>query len=333
MKRERVSCAGFIAFAFVGLACHVSDTGVTNEAIETAQSPLIFGTDNRTEYLAITDPQLQRYADATPGLVGNGNVSCSGGTCTFINRGPYNTGDGRPLCAGVRFSGQLQAPFCSGLLVGPDLVATAGHCFCGETMPCPNDCSGFKVVFGYYADANGNSINSVPVENVYSCTGALAYEFSNDGDWAVIKLDRPVTGRAPLIAAYGPPTSLPTDHELVGIGYPNQIPLKAARDAWVKTDPASWNFQASGDIFQGNSGGPLIDLVTGVAIGVVYTTAGGDYVANGSCSVPRVCPMTGCGGAGPVFWSAYARTTWIAQHSSLPLHPALIATATGTLMM
>ena len=53
-------------------------------------------------------------------------------------------GDALNLCKEERFREQPIGAFCSGFLVGPDLIVTAGHCIKNS-----NDLANTRFVFGY----------------------------------------------------------------------------------------------------------------------------------------------------------------------------------------
>lgn len=102
------------------------------------------------------------------------------------------------LCEDAPFFDQPSAPHCSGFLVDEDLFVTAGHCV-------PSGCDDFSIVFDY-AHTNGEAPRAaVPKENVYRCSEFVVNIDEDDNDFALIRLDRPVTGRSPVkIAAEFP---------------------------------------------------------------------------------------------------------------------------------
>lgn len=298
--------------------------------------PVVYGTDNRVDYPNISDPRLKTMADSVAGLFVGDMVACSGSNCTLgplhqttseVTEASYP--NERPMCSSVPFQNQFGGAWCTAVLVGPDTFATAGHCL-EETTCNVNGAGAFRVVFGFYADSSGNSPDNkvVAATNVYSCAGTPTKVHAAGEDWAIFKVERVVTDRNPLIAQYS--GSLQASNEHVVIGYPESLPQKTARDAWVKVDDPNdpKAFEASGDIFPGNSGGPLIDVETGVVVGVLSYGGGWHYVDQGTtpCAAVNVCDMTtGCPGANG--WNGYTRMSWAANQGQLPLHPALNAMA------
>ena len=103
---------------------------------------------------------------------------------------------GVTFCEGERFTEQPNPGMCSGFLIGPDLIATAGHCAELETF-----CSEYKWVFDFKVDKETQKAGvDIKEENIYSCkkviTNALSMPLGLD--YAIVKLDRRVTGRMPL---------------------------------------------------------------------------------------------------------------------------------------
>src|SRR5260221_13789374 len=80
--------------------------GGEDDQVAEAQSPIIFGNDDRIEYGAITDPVQLRFANATAALFFASDVSCPGGGCNLA-ASAYASGQTAngllPLCAGTRF--------------------------------------------------------------------------------------------------------------------------------------------------------------------------------------------------------------------------------------
>jgi hypothetical protein len=326
-----IKMSSLCAVALAATACGSYDPAAPAEEVGSTQQKTIYGADNRVEYPAITNPRLRTRADATAALFGTNATSCSGSTCNLTALSAFTTATTpsgtRPLCNNVRFKNQLAGAFCSGFLVAPNVVATAGHCVTGLNVPIPA-CTNLSLVFGFNADANGNTVTSVPSRDVYRCVGTPKGLYTNSEDWALVQLDRNVTGRTPMIAQYSGPLM---HRELAAFGYGLGLPLKMARDAHVKgDDPADpGHFLISSDIFPGNSGGPAVDVTSSIATGLA-TNAPGHFVdasdgKGGLCAALQVCSdapgSTGCPG-----WILYTRMTHAARQGKLPLHSALVST-------
>jgi hypothetical protein len=341
-KRRGALVGALAALGFLVQGCGAAVE--EGEAGESLREPIIFGADDRVEYGGISDPRFLHYAQATAALFYEDDVVCSGGDCDLATI-PFETSprtgsqfDPLPLCTNAPDYGQEQGASCTAFLVGPDLFATAGHCFCRDTNPslCPFGlrpdelgCAGMRVVFGFHADANGqNEVLVVPETEVYSCTEITGvYEVTpTDEDWAFFRVDRVVSDRTALIAGYSG-TPSPTG-ELLIAGHPDGLPLKVAGGGEARGDPSSdpVNWTTSLDAFGGNSGSPVINLLSGVVEGIHVRRPYHHYISTGGCGMPRVCSeTTGCN---PNFvgipWAQATNMGWAAAQGELPLHAALI---------
>lgn len=344
MNRFHLLCAmNLYPCAAMVSGCEVQLASETTEQVGSHDNPVVFGVDNRIEYVNIPEVRLKSLADSVAGMFVAPLVSCTPPNCTLAPLAPPAGGitqashpATRPYCSSVPFQNQFGGAWCTAFLVGPDLFATAGHCLAAKNAaPTCNQVGGaFKVVFGFHADAAGNSPNNkvVPSSDVYTCTGTPVGAHTDAEDWAFFKVDRVVAGRIPLISNHAGPLRVSEEH--VVYGFPHSVPLKMARDSWIKVDNPldAVRIGVLADTFPGNSGGPIINIMTGVAVGFASYGADWDYVdvfgspGNPSpCAAVNVCSMTsGCPSAG--VWNGYTRMTWAAQQGKLPLHSALVLT-------
>lgn len=339
--RSYVIYLGALAELVVASGCGSRPAAEGHEDLAAQSSPLIYGTDSRTEYLDIVDTQLRMKADATAAVVGLGGLSCNTSACQLITLQPYATGDveldpalSLPLCDGVRFKGQLGEPHCTAFLVGPDTFATAGHCLATNGINSTVACGDARAVFGFNANSSGNSPSSIPTSNVYTCTN-IQGKYTATEDWAIFKVDRVVSGRTPMIVQHTGSQGALLGREIVSFGHGFKLPLKMSTGATVKLDSTTdlVKFGASTDIVGGNSGGPGTDLLSGVVFGIAVTApAIAPHVSTpdgkgGQCAALRVCSDTaGCPG-----WSGYTRMTYVTQQATtviVPLHSALVSAIT-----
>jgi hypothetical protein len=151
-------------------------------------------------------------------------------------------------------------------------------------------------------------------------------------DYALVKLDRVVAGKNPFIVRHSGEPSL--NLQLNMYGHPSALPKKIVRNAWIQDVSAAERFYANGDIFGGTSGGPAIDLATGVGEGIVVTQPPPRFAlssdAMGSCHVYRTCPDTGCTGSSVVFRLTGAMR--VTEVPGIPLHSALVSVTTSTVL-
>ena len=199
-------------------------------------------------------------------------------------------GDALNLCPGEAFREQPIGAFCSGTLVGKDIIMTAGHCIVDETS-----CADTRLVFGYNIAAEGGAARTtVPAKDLYSCKRIIKRDLDKNypgiiglalnivkallnkagPDYALIQLDRPVTGRAPLEinrkkVKEGAPVFV--------IGHPVGLPVKIAGDAKVRDAGHRAWFSTDLDTFGGNSGSAVFNAKTNLIEGILVR-GGTDFV-------------------------------------------------------
>jgi V8-like Glu-specific endopeptidase len=197
------------------------------------------------------------------------------------------------FCESERFTEQANAGMCSGFLVAPDLIVTAGHCVDIEKM-----CENYSWVFDFRIDAVTKTAGvDVKEENVYNCKKVISSALANGMglDYGLIQLDRKVTDREPLeIRTDGHVQALTS---LVVIGNPSGLPLKVAAGATVRANIHPFYFSANLDTFQGNSGSAVINSDTGVVEGILVRGEE-DFEANTGlmCIEAKRCDDSGCRG-------------------------------------
>jgi hypothetical protein len=128
--------------AISGAATRALPTGVGEEYAKVPTEKLteilastqrvIYGVDDRQDLFQVTDPALLDDADCVVSIFAAGSITDNGNGTTTLNT--QNFGTQRNLCQGERFRDQPIGAFCSGFLVGPDIVATAGHCVDANTV-------------------------------------------------------------------------------------------------------------------------------------------------------------------------------------------------------
>ena len=182
------------------------------------------------------------------------------------------------ICQTERFIDQVSLGDCSGFLVGPKTLVTAGHC-----MLSKNECSNYKWVFGFK-----ESTIELTSSQVYSCKKITAqryvYNEKEVSDYAVIELDRKVEGYIPLSrrkTGYVLPNT-----SLVTIGHPMGLPMKAIdggvvsrmndieRETKLKSLLLrSHYFTANLDTYGGSSGSPVFNKRNGKVEGILIQGA------------------------------------------------------------
>lgn len=193
------------------------------------------------------------------------------------------------VCKEERFSDQPNPGNCSGFLVAPDLVVTAGHCIYlrGEENG-ELGCSDYSYVFDFHKGKIEEGL--ISKDKVYSCKKVLNIKLdgASKQDFALIQLDRPVTDRAPV--KFRTEGKVEAGAPLVVIGAPSGLPTKIAGGAVVNDNDNEVYFEANLDTFGGNSGSAVFNSDTGEVEGILVRGAT-DYVMDWSrfCRVVNKC--------------------------------------------
>ncbi len=250
-----------------------------------ASPEVIYGEDNRLDYYAVSDPQLKKLADSTVALVRAANVRPNG-EWTDLVTSPY--GPQLALCPSEPFYHQETLAFCSGFLVAPDIVATAGHC-----LRTNESCLNTRFVFGFRIESPEELPRSVRSENVFNCKQLLHSIPDPKGeDFALVRLDRPVTHVEPL--AYRTSGRLSVGDSLMVMGHPSGLPLKIAGGANVREMKSEY-LVANLDTYGGNSGSAVFNSVTGQVEGILVR-GNFDFALKDGCRVSIRCEDDGCRG-------------------------------------
>ncbi|MEE8424304.1 MAG: serine protease [Elusimicrobiota bacterium] len=250
---------------------------------------VIYGDDDRLDIYEVASPKLKEMARSTVGLFKASAVTVEDGKA---NLRTSSYGSSYNLCQDEPFRDQRSGAFCSGSLVGPDLIMTAGHCITSEYS-----CKGTKFVFGFSIDSKGGSTpSSVPASEVYGCAELIVREQVGRGaDYALLRLDRTVANHAPLkISREGVP---PKGTPLIVIGHPSGLPTKVAGGASVRDPDRTGYFVANLDTYGGNSGSAVFNAYSGEVVGILVRGET-DFVwdSRNSCRRSNECSDDGCRG-------------------------------------
>lgn len=247
---------------------------------------LIYGDDDRVDLENSTNVNYREWGRSTVAQISKIKIDDDG----TINARTLK--QSKFLCDGERFSTQLTAARCSGFLVGPDIVVTAGHC-----VEDQYDCDENYWVVDYTKDKT-----KISSQSIYNCSEIIeqVLDYSTGLDYAVLRLDRSVLDRK-YFRWRASPNSLRIGDPLVVIGYPSGLPTKVADGAEVKDLSEEEFFRANLDTFAGSSGSAVINSLSGVVEGILVRGET-DYVAvdgpdGKRCMVVNQCSdISGCDG-------------------------------------
>ncbi|MBR9859850.1 trypsin-like serine protease [bacterium] len=183
----------------------------------------------------------------------------------------------------VKFLDQITAGSCTGFLIAPDILVTAGHCI--EAM---KECKDFVWLFDYtndiYHNDAGNYI-TVDYDDIYNCKEIITTKLGDGDDYCFIRLDRK-TNRDPY--RFRTSGKIADYEDIFMIGSSTGLPLKLSTNGYVRYN--SWNqyFTSNLESFPGNSGGPVFDaagFIEGIHVrgSVDEVSRTGDYKYDKSC--------------------------------------------------
>lgn len=224
------------------------------------QPKVIYGTDDRMDVYESSDNLMKELSRATAAQILERNLVEEDGIYTIKSETLEEFG----VCKSERFSQQPAAANCSGFLVAPDKLVTAGHCINDEF-----ECGSHSWVFDY-ANTNGEKAEfKFNKDQVYRCTKIIERkkESGTQADYAVLKLDRPVVGRTPL--TYRKSGKPADDAVMTVIGHPTGLPTKITAAADMRNNKNPVFFVTNADTYGGNSGSAVVDSRTGIVEGIL----------------------------------------------------------------
>jgi V8-like Glu-specific endopeptidase len=246
---------------------------VMNSIKAFASENVIYGSDDRHEFYEVS-ALLQKISQSTAAQI-NSNMIDFSGPDVYLNGLPlFETPileGGFPLCKNERFSEQMSAARCSGFLISPDTLLTAGHCVMNQS-----DCQDNFWVFNFKNTVPNQTGLMISKENVYRCKSILKQGLTQapDGaiDFAVIKLDRP----NPVGGLKISKKRMNIHDDVTMLGHPTGMPLKITTNGKIKRISAQ-GYVTDLDAFGGNSGSLVISSKSGEVIGIL-SSGQQDYV-------------------------------------------------------
>ncbi len=246
---------------------------------------VIYGSDGRQDVYQASEA-LKLLADSTVALVKNTDLTEASGRVQIAGK---SFASSYQLCSSERFREQNTSAFCSGSLVGPDTIITAGHCITSQS-----DCVGTSFVFGFAVKSAGVLPTQVSSSEVYRCREIVSRVLENSGrDYAVIKLDRAVPNHAVLKVRRSGEASV--GDPLLVIGHPVGLPTKITTGGKVRSVANSDYYVTNLDTYGGNSGSAVFNAQT-LEIEGILVRGEQDFVSQGGCNVSKVCTDDSCRG-------------------------------------
>ncbi len=233
----------------------------------TTQFDVVYGEDDRLDLYRVTNSLHKTLASSTAGMVPINQMKKSPAPNTFEIASPKTLGEAENLCSGEAYADQPIAPICSGFLVAPDLIVTAGHCYKSFATP-EQVCKSFAWVFDYNKSSAGkNPTKNIPLNNIYLCKSVVEAQLTGTMDFAIIRLDRKVVGRSAL--SFRDSGKVSSSTELVVIGHPTGLPTKVSPKGKITKNSEVTTISTTLDTFHGNSGSAVFDAKTGKVEGIL----------------------------------------------------------------
>jgi trypsin-like peptidase len=200
----------------------------------------IYGTDDRRDLYQVAETELRKVADSVVALVAVSDLHQRRDGRYKLSTTRYR--DDYELCPSEPFFDQPLGCDCTGFLVAPDIIATAGHCV--RSMRRLNK---IRFVFGFHMLDRERARTEFLPDDVYQGASILAREEDEDtgADWALVRLARPVRDHEPLrIRASG---KIANSRSIFVVGHPNGLPTKIADGANVRDNRRRAYFVANLD--------------------------------------------------------------------------------------
>jgi len=256
-----------------------------------AGTNVVYGQDDRKDIFQTSNTLHFTLAKSTAGMIHKSMFVNTMKANSFDLQNTTTLERAENVCTSEKFIDQPLAPTCSGFLVGPDTLITAGHCY-KSFDKLENVCKDFAWVFDYdMKSANHDPTKNISISNIYNCKSVSTAQMDGLYDFAIIKLDRKVVGRSPL--KYRTTGKLSNSTSLVVIGHPTGLPTKISDNGKVTYNNEVTRFSTTLDTFHGNSGSAVFDAKTGLVEGILIMGKN-DYRPSiysnpGSCKIVNKC--------------------------------------------
>lgn len=244
---RRARRAGALGLLLSVLACAPPET------LRQDSQTIIYGEDDRTEAYAHPDSVLVQYArQSALGVILKTRVDASDPEHVVLDDSLGTLGQNQVLCEGEPLADQPIGPRCSGVLIAPDVVLTAGHCVTSEAA-----CQARLFMFGYYYEGAGQ-LRTITSADLFGCKRLLVRAESDD-DFALVQLDREATPAFQPVPYRLAPEGLAVGSQVSMISHPSGLPTKIDSGGRVLRNELPHSFIATLDAFGGSSGAGVFD--------------------------------------------------------------------------
>lgn len=244
----------------------------------------IIGKDDRKE---ITDARgYEDFARATASMINKNSIYNNEFYSWSLRERLMRQFGTKRFHKNVKFLDQPALSSCTGFLIAPDILVTAGHC-----ISSLDDAKNFVWVFDYTNDLDFINDRRLRFEdsNIFEVKGIIDRKLddeSND-DYLILRLNRKSKRKPYRFRTSG---KVLLDSKINTIGSPSGLPLKLADNAKVIKNDSKNSFSSNIDSFPGNSGGPVFNpygFLEGIHVrGLGFIQNGkvtSDYYFDSSC--------------------------------------------------
>lgn len=252
---------------------------------------VIYGEDNRRDIFRVSSPKIDELSLSIAGMTLKQNINQRpNSTILDLLTVPY--GIQHNLCKDEIYYHQPTAMACTGFLIAPDLIATAGHC--AQEVLCPQT----AWIFDFTLKGENDPLNEILEDNIYYCKRILIREKDSLVDYGIIKLDRAVVGRPFL--KLNLLKNVTTNTRLFTLGYPAGLPLKLIDSGKIRQIEKNYNFFTTDlDSFGGNSGSPVFNVKNAEVEGIlVRGESDFEWDSEKDCRAVKRCASEACRGEG-----------------------------------
>jgi hypothetical protein len=226
-----------------------------SQVISSVGTSAIYGTDNREFISSKTDKKIKELSSSVAMIVQKELVT-SRWPISQISADLLSDKKNLNLCVDQKFASHHSLNSCTGLLIAPDLVASAGHCFMSE-----DDCRNKSIIFEVLEKNENEAGYKILKKQVYECKEIVKSAFDDSyNDFAVIRLKKRIFDRTPLRLRRNGEIS--TTDKVFMIGHPLGLPQVLTSIAKVIETSEVHFFKATLDSFEGNSGSPVFNART-----------------------------------------------------------------------
>ncbi len=227
---------------------------------------VIYGEDNRSMLSDLdseNDAEVLAFSRAVLAQIPNWRITSNEESTIGIETRDLKTG--LNFCDGERFLDMPLVASCTAFMVSADLIVTAGHC-----VKDKYDCKKQTWVLDYNDKMDfipPKSTVTFPKDKTYACKELVSWSLNSKLDYALVRLDRAITDRAPLKIRREGKTS--SNELLMALGHPLGMPKMLASNIMIRDNTLDFVFKTNADTFSGNSGSPVLGIKSKLVEGIL----------------------------------------------------------------